>query len=159
MTPSRKDDVKSSARGSWHAIVDWYMKNPERRQYILSCTATLLKNELKQFCVKSQSIIGGSAPEQMKKFKWRFILKNANTYMPALLYLLRNCLKTPTKRDNENSVLGMIVCMLAKQRIPQLCLLQKIISLLLYSGHRSKKVNAYTIIASKNETFCFVVRF
>lgn len=103
--------------------------------------------------MKSHTILAGNNPEQMKNFKWENVIKNAKIYMPVLLKLLRQCLQTATKRKNETSVTGMIICMLVKHRIPQLCLLQKVVSLLLYSGHCSKKVIKYLSVIAISDRF------
>ena len=100
MTPSRQDDVKSLARGSWHAIVNRNMKIPERRDYIIACVGMVL---IKQFCVKGHSILAGSGyhSEQLKSFKWSSVIKHAKKYMPVLLKLLRKCLQTPKLKERK----------------------------------------------------------
>ncbi len=56
-------------------------------------------------------------------------------------YSLTAATKTRTKRTNQEAVIGMCFAIIIKHRNPTLNLLQKIISLVLYSGHSSKQVS------------------
>ena len=140
MTPSWEGDVKSLARGSWRAAIKRSMKDPTQQLYIVECVGRVIQYEIQRFCSNSHSILSSSQVEHIKKFQWNEVIVDAEKCMPVLMKLLGKCLKTPTKRENAIPVTGMIISILAKQRRPQLCLFQKIISLLLYSGRCSKKV-------------------
>lgn len=141
MTPSRSSDVKSAARGSWRAIVNRGMKDDEKRGYIVKCVGKYLKYEVGQFCKKSRSVLLGTEAEKIKSFNWNMVKTHAKAHMPSVYSVLQELIHTRRERGNEESVMGTIICMLAKQKVPQMCLLQKVLSVLLYSGHCSKKVH------------------
>ena len=142
LTPSREQDGKSIARGNWRAVISRSMKNPVRRQYIIQCVGRVLKYELRCLCSDSHSsILASNARDALMSFSWKQLMMEAKDCMPILIQLLSKCVKTPTKRENNVPVIGLIISILAKQRRPQFSLFQKIISLLLYSGRCSKKVN------------------
>ena len=60
---------------------------------------------------------------------------------PVLISILRAATKTRVCRSNTNAVVGTCTAILLKHRNPKMGLLQKIISLILYSGHASKQVS------------------
>ena len=65
---------------------------------------------------------------------------------PTSLSIIEAAAKSPyrpsqlKKHTPLSSAVGMAACILLKQRCKHLCLLQVIISILLYAGHASKKV-------------------
>ncbi len=67
---------------------------------------------------------------------------------PTLLAILRACLKTKKMKSNASGVVAVIFSIICKFRRPSACLIQRIISLLLYSGHASKMVRltSYTFM-------------
>ena len=141
MTPSRESDVKSTARGNWKAVVKRNMKIPMRRDYIVGCVGRIIVYELRVLCSdKYSSILTNHGAEQITNFHWDHVIDEAKEAMPVLLKLLSMSMKTRTERDNANAIIGLIISILAKQRRPTSSLFQKIVSLILYSGHCSKKV-------------------
>ena len=117
------------------------MKNPVRQKYIVECVSRVLKFELKQLCSDNfPSIIRSTNVDNIMQFKWGQVIKEAEQCTPFLLKVLKTCTETPTKRDNTTAIIGCIISILAKHRRPHSCLFQRIVSLLLYSGHCSKKV-------------------
>ena len=141
MTPSREADGISVARGKWRAIIHRCVKDPVRREYIVNCVSRIVKYELRKLCSDSfSSVLLCKNVEAITCFEWNNVLKEAEEVMPVLLQVLRKCTETPTKRNNTDAVIGVIISILAKHRRPHCSLLQKVISLVLYSGHCSKKV-------------------
>lgn len=61
---------------------------------------------------------------------------------PVLLSLLEACLKTKSSRTNTKELVAVFVSILCKHYRPEICLLQKIFSLILYVGYASKQVRA-----------------
>ena len=142
MTPKRESDVKSIARGNWKIVVSRTLKDPVKREYIVECVGRILKYELRQLCSdKCSSLLRSNKPDDITNFKWINVIEEAQKCMPVLLKLLRKCTETPTERDNVTAVIGVIITILAKHQRPQLSLFQKVVSILLYSGHSSKRVS------------------
>ena len=125
-SPKREMDVKSLTRGNWKAVI---------------CVGRVLEYELQRFCSDSvPSILRSNNIEHIKHFQWAQIIDEAKECMPVLLCVLKKCTETPTQRENENAIIGLIISLLAKHRRPQASLFQKVVSLILYSGHCSKRV-------------------
>ena len=134
-------DVKSLTRGNWKAVISRNMKDPVKQQYIIECVGRVLKYELQRFCSDSvPSILRSNSIEHIKDFQWAQVIDEAKERMPVLLRVLKKCTETPTQRENENAIIGLIISLLAKLRRPQASLFQKVVSLILYSGHCSKRV-------------------
>ena len=89
------------------------------------------------------SITRNKSKESVKNFAHivNTIISELKSKAPTLLSILQSCLKT-RKRQQENSdaIVTVIASILCKHRRPSACIIQRIISLLLYSGHSSKQV-------------------
>ena len=139
LTPSRSEDGRSLARGNWKPIIRRSLKNPVRVKFIAKCIARVAKYELQKFC--SSSLLRTHTVDSITNFKWKTILKKAKCTMPVLFEILSKCTETRTNRNNTDSIIGMVISIFAKHRQPHCCLAQKVISLILYSGHCSSKVS------------------
>ena len=71
---------------------------------------------------------------------WDKLLTEVSTYAPVFLSLLRAATYTRRSRDNQSAVIGICAAVLLKHRFHKMNLVQKLLSLILYSGHSSKKV-------------------
>ena len=142
MIPSAlEEDAKSIARGNWRAVISRSMKIPERQSYIVKCVGKVLHFELCTLCSDEYfDFLSGKDVNQFISFKWTNVMDEIKRHMPVLYQLLRKCMETPSERENTDKLIGVIISILAKHRRPQSSLFQKIVSLLLYSGHCSKKV-------------------
>ena len=146
MTPSREADIKSTTRGNWKAVISRNMRIPERRCFILACVGKLLRYELGVYCSDNcQSVLLSQNLDDIKAFKWESLVSEMEDKMPCLFKLLKKCTDLPintekTSNSQSRMMVGLVLSIMAKQRRPQACLLQKIVALLLYSGHCSKKV-------------------
>ena len=59
--------------------------------------------------------------------------------------ILEGCTETKVTRVNRKAVMGMCVVLLLKHRFMKMCLVQKIISLILYAGQANKQVHMYIV--------------
>lgn len=118
------------------------LRDPQRRTYVIECVGRIVKHELSKFCSDSyRSILRSEGHSVLKDgFSWELVISEARETMPTLLRIMTRMTETPKKRTNTVAVIGMIIAILAKHRRPQASLVQKVISLLLYSGHSSKSV-------------------
>lgn len=71
------------------------------------------------------------------------ILKELHSQAPILLSLLRGCLKTKKRRQNEDVMLGVIAGLICKHRRSSCSLIQRVVSLVLYAGHSAKQVKIW----------------
>ena len=103
---------------------------------------TVIRNELKAMCSdKARSILRAeSAALKLNMFSWDKLLTEVSTYAPVFLTLLRAATYTRRSRDNQSAVIGICAAVLLKHQFHKMNLVQKLLSLILYSGHSSKKV-------------------
>jgi hypothetical protein len=73
-------------------------------------------------------------------FDWGSILKTSMTHSPWLYQILAVSLKSNNPRKNLQPIITMIISLLTYFRNPAVNTLQKIVSVILYSGHCSKQV-------------------
>ena len=102
----------------------------------------LVGREIQRDMRKMASINANSilSSESVTEFEWSTLIEELHNNAPVLLSILQAASKTRVPRSNNNAVIGMCVAILLKQRNPMMSLLQKIISLVLYSSHTSKQV-------------------
>lgn len=111
---------------------------------IHSSIGRIVRTEMKKMS-SVQSILCSQSPDDLKCFKWDDIYHELNEKAPVFLSILVSATKTRTPRSRDSqAVICMCVAILLKYRFKRLSLVQKIVSLILYTGHCSKKV-CYTI--------------
>ena len=141
LTPSHKTLGKSIARGRRYSLAMQAWEDPKTKQYILKLISITLKREISTMCSdKTNSLLRRQAPDSLEKFSWNELELELDQYAPTLSYLLRSCFATRVPRPNKTYMLCMCASLMLRNRRPAMSLLQKIISLVLYSGHCSKQV-------------------
>ena len=117
------------------------MKDKQLREKVMEITGQLLKSELKKLCSDNfNSSMLHSKAEDIKSFSFHTIINEARDCAPTLSKILYSCTTTTKCRANTDAVVATIICMLAKHHRSNMCLFQKVTSLLLYAGHCSKMV-------------------
>ena len=157
LTPSRKKLGKLVARGSRVSIANECFQDPELRKFIISKVGTIIRDELQTMCSNQfNSVLRCQDPVEMTKFRCKRVLSEMESCSPTLLQILTKCTsfrrRTQKKEADEKSrvkqrwkvkqqsLIVMCVAMLCKFHRPAMCLMQKIISMILQSGHTSAKV-------------------
>lgn len=142
MTPSRKGICKTIARRSHSALARRCLENSEIRKYILKGVSQLLKREIAVLCSDSiESVLRDKSNDALKSFKWKTLVNELSNHCPSLLTILRHCTKFPNIKSQQEAVIGVIVAILCKNRRASASLFQRIISIVLYGGHASKRVS------------------
>ena len=141
MTPTRKTMVKAVARRSKLTIARECMKDQNTRNYVMKCISRTIQLEMKEMCShEANSILKQQLPTNFKEFSWDTLLGEVQTYAPVLYSFMNACTKTKTPRSNRKATIGICIAMLLKYRYRNMCLVQKIVSLILYAGHSAKQV-------------------
>lgn len=142
LTPSRKKLGKAVARRSRQTVARECFSEPITRAHLLRHIGMVIRNELKAMCSdKAMSILRTeSAALKLNMFSWDKLLTELSTYAPVFLTLLHAATYTRRSRDNQSAVIGICAAVLLKHRFHKMNLVQKLLSLILYSGHSSKKV-------------------
>lgn len=113
----------------------------------MSKMGQLLREELLQMCSdRAQSFLQGKPHSKLASFTWHAVLDDIEQHAPTLLQLLKTCARKTNELDKTNAVIGLCTALLCKHHQPTMSLVQKLISLILYTGHCSKKVPIYVHI-------------
>ena len=141
LTPSRKTVGRAVARGSKKQVVSECMKDPKMKMYTIELMGRQLRNELISLCSNAtNSTLQNQSADALREFTWGKLHSELEARAPTLLSLLQMCTHTRKPRHNRIAVIGMCVALLLKLRFHKMCLIQKILSLLLYAGHSGKQV-------------------
>ena len=129
------------ARKSHKTIAKEALKSTKTKQYIVKALGKELALEIKAMASDStNSILQSQEPENLIKFKWNMLHDELSANAPQLKSLLFSATKTTRSRSNIHAVVGMCVAILLNNHNPKMNLIQKMNSLILYTGHSSKQV-------------------
>ena len=117
------------------------MKDAKMQMYTIQLLGQQLRNELGVLCSEAaNSTLRSQSADALTAFTWGKVIDELAARAPTLLSLLEMCTYTRKPRRNRMAVIGMCTALLLKLRFHKMCLVQKIISLLLYAGHAGKQV-------------------
>ena len=120
------------------AIARDCMKDLILRKHIARTMETLLREELAHLC--ATKVLQGNPHSKLALFTWDVLLSNMEQHAPTLLELLKVCTRKRGYQYGSKAVIGLCTAILCKHRQRTMSLVQKILSLVLYAGHCSKKV-------------------
>ena len=144
LTPRRKKLGKAVARRCSKRVAGECLKDPNIRKYIIEKIGKIVRVELCRMCSdKTASILRKHCPDTFKEFTWDAFTNELLVNAPVLMSILEGCTETKVARVNRKAVMGMCVVLLLKHRFIKMCLVQKIISLILYAGQANKQVCTY----------------
>ena len=141
LTPSRKKVGKAVARGSKKQVIGECMKDSKMQMYTIQLIGRQLRNELTSLCSEAaNSTLRSQSADALRGFTWGKLHDELAARAPTLLTLLKLCTYTRKPRHNRMAVIGMCTVLLLKFRFHKMCLVQKIVSLLLYASYSGKQV-------------------
>jgi L1 cell adhesion molecule like protein len=118
------------------SIVLQALKDPVAYPYLVKGIGKMIHYEIKQLCSdKADSVQRSKEKKNIADFPWDAIVTEAGQYCPTLTNLLQAATTTKASNKNRKYVFCTIVCILSKFRRSSMSLFQKLISVLLYSGH------------------------
>lgn len=145
MTPTRKTLCKNVARGSYKALARRCLDNENIRKYVICGVGRILRKEVAVLCSdKVKSVLRNKSNVALQTFQWKQLEDDMNAHAPTLLTLLRACTQGSKTSDQQKAYVGVITAILCKNRRTSASLIQRLISIILYSGHASKKVSNQT---------------
>ena len=114
------------------------MRDERLKNKIIDSLTRGMCYEIRVLCSdKLNSTMLSSDSNSLKSFSLREVIQDAHAAAPTLTRILSSCLKDSSNKD---AVLIAILGMIAKQHRNRICLFQRVISLLFYTGNYSKKV-------------------
>lgn len=124
------------------------MKDSRVKKYIVKGIGMSLKHEIASICSdRANSVLRDKSVNALESFNSDVLLHEVRTRAPTLFSILEACTYTRRARRNCKAVTGMIVAILCKHRRSSASLLQRLVSVVLYSGHASKSVG-YEILTN-----------
>ena len=141
LTPSRKGIGKAVARGSRVSLALQCLEDERVRKHIIKRVGKIVMSEVAKMCSNEvNSILKQQSKTKLFSFNWDTVIDELRVHAPTLLEILQSCTNTKVARSNRHCVIAMCASMLCKLRCPTMSLAHKTLSLILYSGHCSKKV-------------------
>ena len=141
MTPRRRRICRPLARGSRSAFARKCLSDRTMRNFIVKGLGRCLQQEVARLCSDDTvSTLRSKASDSLKKFTWEKLLDEVRELAPTLFKFLQSCTKTRKPRRNQDAIIGVLVAIMCKHRRPMSSLFQQLVSLVLYSGHASKRV-------------------
>ena len=154
MTPKRKQLCRPLARGSRCSFARKCLKDKSICKYIIKGMGASLRHEIARLCSDDTSfILHAKTSSSLKEFQWEKLLTEAKELAPTLIQILYSCTKTKTPRKNQNDIIGVLLAIMCKHRRPVSSLFQRLVSLILYAGHSSKRVSMVASYDVKKTAF------
>lgn len=88
----------------------------------------------------TKSILGSQCLSDLSDFTWKKLIGELEVHAPVLLTILKDATVTRNEKPNREAIIGMCAALLLKHRYYKMSLVQKILALILYSGHSGKQV-------------------
>lgn len=142
LTPNRKKICKTVTRGSHMALARRCLENDDIRKCIISGVSLILRKEIATLCSNQvPSVLRDKSNEALKSFQWKCLLDELQTHAPVLLQILKSCTRVSRPLFQQEATIGVVTAILCKNRRSSASLIQRLISVILYSGHASKMVS------------------
>jgi len=145
LTPNRRRLCRPLIRSSFDSFAIHAIKrNSRTRATILKVIGEIVHTEVVKLCsddfnsiMKQKDV---TCYQNMEKIMEK-IHEETKINAPTLYSLIQACLKTKGPRVNTKELIAVVVSIFCKHHRPEVCLLQRIFSLVLYVGHASKQVS------------------
>lgn len=131
------------------SIARQVVSDPKLKEAALHCIIKQVQKEMTTMCArKTKSILREGSLQTLRNFSWSDIISDVERNAPTLLKVLqgiaevkRRVTKSKKSTTTPNTyVVGVCASIFLRHRNTHMNLLQKIISLVLNSGHASKQV-------------------
>lgn len=128
---------KTLGRRSHQSFAKHALNNETIRRFIISGLKKYVKDEMKQLC--SDSFLLDKGKDKLCNFTWNVLDAVIKSKAPILHSVLKSSISAHSNLDDQ-VIVGICASILAKACRPSACLIQHIISTILYAGHSSKQV-------------------
>ncbi len=159
---------KSVGRKSRSSIARQVANDRRIKDRVVELLGGNIRREMKTLCsLREISIVRSTSPDTLQYFKWETVIDELQEQAPTLLGFLRGSVqktrkaspssqdpKQRTYRVNDTTVTAAI---LLRHRSQGMNLVQRLIPLLLYSGHAPKQVHIIPLFTSRAITVCVVL--
>ena len=148
LSRSMKKVGRSVGRSNPAAIARQVMFHAQIKKHILKEVGKVLQRDIKRACqIKTASLLRKRSAEDMCSFSWASLLGELKKNAPVFVKLLTDCVvrkrKIEGKRSHcasDDAIVGVCASILLRHRNQEMNLIQRIISMLLYSNHAPVQV-------------------
>ena len=137
-TPSRKAAIKQYARRCYHAVAATTVKSAPTSSKVLREIALRIKREMNELATVEHHSILQDNVEAVKHFSWETVILELRRKVPTLMHLLAMLVK---KTSESSAFMASLACQILKDQHPKLGLMQRAVSVMLYSYGTSKQVS------------------
>lgn len=154
----RSSGLKKLARGlarrSRSTIGLQAVRHPRIRRRVIAVLTSDIQKEMTKLCAKStRSLLQQSSVMAISEFSWEALAEELERVTPTLYAILKGCVSVKRRQRNspetarqrkqpsDNAVLGVCASILLRHKNVHMNTLQRIISLVLHSGHSAKQVH------------------
>lgn len=144
-----KPMARSLGRRNHSAIAKQVMRNPKIKAACLRVLEKDIQRELTSMAAskRSPSCLRLRCLDALESFSWEKLCTELQSSAPTFYQVLHGCVNvkrrqraTKTYHPSNTAILGVCAAVLLRHRNQNLNLLQRIISLILHSGHAAKQV-------------------
>lgn len=135
MTPKRQKICKCLVTNSHCALARKCLRDHRIKKYITKGFGTLLRKDIALICSDDEGITCN-----LMSLQWTNLLSFMRSKTPTLLSILQSCTKTKKAWLSQDAIIGVVTSVLCKHQRSSVSLFQRMVSLILYTGHASKKV-------------------
>ena len=142
---------RSVGRANRSAIARQVMKDDRIRTRVVQLIGTHLGKEMKRLCTNEvTSVLRKTDSDSVQQFTVQSIIEEMKMHAPSVLTVLRGCLhgrrrsrakKQKSRIVDVDTLVGVCCAILLRGRSQKMNLLQRIVSLILFCGHASKRVS------------------
>lgn len=118
-------------------------KTKELKRATINLVASKVQQECASLCgrMPSKSLFKLSKLKQLKQFDLNALNSELASRAPVLFTILKAAASKSPKQTPRRSMITMAAAVLLKARSQKMCMVQTLVSNILYSGHASKKVS------------------
>ena len=117
------------------------LNEPSLQRLIIRRVILLLRREIATLCSdRVGSVMLGLSPKEMCEFDMHKFIEEAKEHAPTLISIIESLTKSRITTVNQPAIMTMILASLCRCKRPKMSLLHKIISIIMYFGHCTKKV-------------------
>ena len=144
-----KPMARSLGRRNHHAIARQAIQNPKTKAACLKVLEKDIQRELSSMVStkRSPSCLRLRSSDALESFSWEKLCMELQSSAPTFYQVLHGCVNvkrrqraTKTHHPSNSAILGVCAALLLRHRNQNMNLLQRIISLILHSGHAAKQV-------------------
>lgn len=135
-SPTTAHSVKQIVRGSYHKVMSGFATSAFHQRLLAGALSRTVKRQIRDL-FRDQSALVFGQKEHVKEFTWNELWDELSRKVPLLVFFLKKLVKDV---DPSKPVICLIISMLLTKQNRKMCLLQNVISVVLYGNGSAKQV-------------------